>query len=289
MKLVIIILIIGSILVVLLSLLFRWYMDHFFKKLKLLYKEAILKEIIVEKDLIYKENEKNKLKMDLYRPGGKNKDEKVPVIILLHGEGIEKLLKDVKEWSFYTSYGRVIADKGYAAVTFHRSRTNLNFNHKEVAQDIIDAVAYVRNNAEQWSLDADRIGIWSFSLGGLYLSLFLKETPEYIRCLISYYGLLDIKSKVKKLDSVSKNYEPENYLPEQAEGFPPLLVVKAERDKVKGVIESQEHFMEVANNKKLPFEVLLHHTGGHTFDALNDNEETQEIMNKTWDFIRKNL
>lgn len=289
MEVVIIVLIIILALAIILALLFHWYSNHFFKKLGLLYKEAVSKEVVIEKGLLYKNSDKQNLKMDIYRPGGKYRNEKVPVIILLHGEGIERLLKDVKEWSIYTAYGRVIADKGYAAVTFHRNRTNLNFNHSEVAQDILDAVAYVRKNADRWNLDANRICIWSFSLGGIYQSLFLKDTPEYIRCHVSYYGLLDVKYRVKNLKEEHKVYCPENYLPKNGKKVSPLLIVKAKNDKIRGVNASQDHFMQVAKSRNIPYEFILHSTGGHTFDALNDNEETQEVMEKTWEFIQRNL
>jgi acetyl esterase/lipase len=286
-----IIIVISSVFVfiAILYLFYKWYVNHFFKKLKLLYNVDEAKEIVIEKNLIYKENDKQNLLMDIYRPNKRDNGEKYPVIIFLHGEGIERLLKDVKEWSFYTTYGRVAASKGYAAITFHRNRTNLNFSNGDVAKDILDAVEFVRNNASKWNIDKNRICIWGFSLGGLYLSLFLKDTPKYIRCLISYYGLLDVSYRVKNLNEEHRDYLPENYLPEITEGLPPLLIVKAGKDKVKGVNESQDHFIEVARKRNVLFELITHTSGGHTFDALTDNDETRGIMDKTWDFIDRNV
>lgn len=286
-----IVIVILSILVfiTILSLVYNWYINHFFKKLKLLYRVDESKKIIIEKNIIYKENSKHNLTMDVYRPEKSNNGEKLPAIIFLHGEGIERLLRDAKEWSIYTTYGRVAAGKGYAAVTFQRNRTNLNFNNPDVAQDILDAVEFVRKNANQWNIDENRICIWGFSLGGLYLSLFLRDTPKYIRCLISYYGLLDVNYRVKNLQEEHRNYRPENYLPESPEGVPPLLIVKAGKDKVKGVNKSHDHFIEVARSRHIPFEFITHNTGGHTFDAMDDNDETRDVMTKTWDFIIRNL
>lgn len=272
-----------------LFLFYKWYLNHFFKNLKLLYNVDESKKIVIEKNLIYKENDKHNLLMDVYRPDKSNNGEQFPAIIFLHGEGIERLLKDVKEWSFYTAYGKVAASEGYAAITFHRNRTNLDFKNGDVAQDILDAVDFVRKNADRWNIDKNRICIWGFSLGGLYLSLFLKKAPQYIRCLISYYGLMDVNFRVKDLNEEHRNYQPENYLPKNAQGIPPLLVVKAGKDRVKGVNESQDHFIDVARSRSIPIEFIIHNTGGHTFDALNDNNETREVMAKTWDFIRKNL
>ncbi len=274
---------------VIVSIFLDLYINKKFKSLRLLYKFEDPRNISIQKDIVYKKYGSKELLMDVYSPAPINPDYKSPVIILLHGEGIEKLLKDIKNWSFYTSYGRLAASKGYTAVTFHRGRTNLNFKNSDVANDIQDAVTFIRNNSDRFNIDINRICIWSFSLGGLYLSHFMREKPTYIRCLISYYGLLDIKFKTKKLNKENGKYQPERYLPEDPADFPPLLIVKAEKDKIKGVNESQENFMKVANERNIPFEVIKHKTGGHTFDGLDDNEETTEVIEKTWSFIRKNI
>ncbi len=288
----VVLIVLTSILVVIVVgyLLLNLYIKKNFINLKLLYDVDESKKISIKKNIKYKKNGSNNQLMDIYIPEIENQEENFPAIFFLHGEGIEKVLKDIKEWSFYTSYGKLAASKGFVGITFHRSRTNYNFKHNEiVAKDILDAVDFVRSNASTYHIDKNRICIWSFSLGGLYLSLFLKDTPTYIRGLISYYGLLDVKFKVKKLSEEHNNYQPENYLPITADSIPPILIVKAKKDKIRGVNASQDHFIKIADQRHIPYQLISHSTGGHTFDALDDNAETTEIISKTWGFIQKNL
>lgn len=283
-----IILMVSFILIILTVLTFNLYIASFFK-LDLLYEYDKSKPIEVTKNLIYKETKEKSLPMDIYRPGNIGNDEKLPAVIFIHGEGLERMVGNAKEWNFYQSYGRLAASSGFVGITFNRSRMNLNFKNTNVKQDILDAVAYVRENADKLNIDKNRICIWTFSMGGLYLSLFLKDTPDYIKCLISYYGLLDIKAKTKASNDQYENYRPENYLPQGPDNVPPLLIVKAAKDKIKGLNQSIDNFMKTAQGRNIPFDYILHSTGGHSFDALVNNQETKAVIRQTLEFIESKI
>ncbi len=226
--------------------------------------------------------------MDVYRPSGISKDSKLPSIVFLHGEGPEKLVGNAKDWNLYASYGKLAASNDFIGVTFNRSRMNFNFKNANVKKDIFDAITYIRENAEKLNIDKDRICIWGYSLGGLYVSQFIKNAPYYIKCLVSYYGLLDIKTRTKAVNKEYESYCPETYLPAMNDKFPPLLIVKAAKDKVKGVNKSIDNFMRIAKSRNIKFDYIVHSTGQHSFDALDNNDETKAVIDRTLDFIRKN-
>lgn len=269
-------------------LVYRLYIDWFFK-IDLLYNIDKSKAVDITKDIIYKNTKDKSLPMDIYKPAGITKETKLPTIIFVHGEGTERIIGNAKDWNFYRSYGKFAASNNFIGVTFNRSRMNLHFKNAQVKRDIFDAVDFVRKNAEEFNIDKDRICIWGYSLGGLYVSLFIKNAPKYIKCLISYYGLHDISTRTKAFNKEYEDYYPENYLPGDFADIPPLLIVKAEKDKVKGVNKSIDKLISIAKARNLKFEYIVHSTGKHAFDALNDNDETRVVIDKTLQFIKKNI
>jgi acetyl esterase/lipase len=58
---------------------------------------------------------------------------------------------------------------------------------------VADLVAYVRKNAGDFGVDRDRIAIWAFSGGGPFLARWIAEPPAYLRALVGYYAVLDVR------------------------------------------------------------------------------------------------
>ena len=108
--------------------------------------------------------------------------------------------------------------------------------------------------------------------------------PETLR----YYETSGLIKNVVRSDNRYRLY-PETYLPAMNDKIPPLLIVKAAKDKVKGVNKSIDNFMRIANMHNIKFDYIVHNTGGHSFDALDNNDETKAVIDKTLDFIKKNI
>lgn len=260
------------------------------KKKELLYDIDASIKITVKKDITYKNADGKSLLMDLYRPEDAGHKEKLPAVILIHGEGPEIFIKDAKDWGVYTSYGKLLSSMGFAAVTFNHRRAASDFTKiNEVARDVLDAVKYVKNNAESLNIDINRICVWTFSLGGIYTGLFLKNTEEKVKCLISYYGFLDIYAKVSRQGDIYDAFTPKNYLSKLNSNVPSIFIVKAAQDKIKGVNQSIDEFIQQAKLNNIKYNYIIHKTGGHAFDAMNDNSETRDIIGQTLKFIENNL
>lgn len=268
---------------VLIGLITMYLYMNLLKKKELLYEVDGLNKLT--KDIIYKTVDDKNLKMDIYKPINLEPEDKLPVVVFVHGEGPELFIRDAKDWGVYTGYGKLLSSKGFVAVTFnHRYAGSSYKNIKDISKDVTDAVDYIKNNADQYNIDVDRICVWSFSLGGLYSSLFLKENRA--KCVVSYYGLLDVYSKVKKEEDTYQEFTPRNYLKDVKNTA--ILVVKAEKDRIKAINKSIDNFIEAAKEYKVNYQYIVHKTGGHSFDVLNDNEETREVIGQTIKFIEEN-
>ena len=256
------------------------------KGMKLAYPMKEKEEITVSKDLVYKIAGDRKLLMDVYIPVNRKDYEKLPVVIFNHGEGLEVFIKDAKDWGIFTSYGMLLASKGYVAVTFNHRYASKNFMKiKEVAEDVKAAVSYVKKNSATWNADIDNIFIWSFSLGGIYSSVFLRN-DYHIKAVISYYGLLDLFTRIpKKLRKSLEEFTPDQYLRNITNTK--ILIVKAALDKVPGVNQSIDNFIKAAEKYHIDYRYILHKSWGHSFDVFTDNEETTSVIDQTISFIKQ--
>ncbi|HEX3043313.1 MAG TPA: alpha/beta hydrolase [Bacillota bacterium] len=233
---------------------------------------------------IYKKVDRRNLGLDVYLPEN-HSEAQFPAVIFIHGEG--PFINDAKDWTILTSYGRLLAGMGFAGITFNHRGAGLNWlKIDDAATDILDAIGFVRKNAAAWNVDENRICVWAFSAGGIYLSLFLKDHLDGVKCLVSFYGLLDLRTWVKDLPEALTEYTPEQYL--TAGGArPPFLIVKAAKD-IRRINDAVASFIQRADEKKVNYELLVHSSGRHAFDALDDNQETRDIIKRTLEFIKEN-
>src|SRR2546425_1358022 len=117
----------------------------------------------VERDLVYRTDGDRVLKLDVYRPASGGRAS--PVVFLVNGDAPEAVIATAKDWGVYRSYGEHLGARGIVGVPFNHRSTN-RLDPTEAANDVRAAIAFVRNHAKDFGVDADRIGVWVFSAGG---------------------------------------------------------------------------------------------------------------------------
>lgn len=252
-----------------------------------------MEEARVTKDVIYKTVDGIDLTMDVYRPGGVDPAKPLPAVVLVSGTGPWEVLRDIKNWGLYVSYGELIAASGLVGLTFiHRSpAAPLDLN--AVAQDVDDAMAYIRREADSLGVDPGRLALWAFSGGPPFgLRTALRDTPPYIRALVAYYGILDYRH-VREEAGLSANEDPEEfsparYLEDATRSFPPIFVMKAGQDQPK-LNESIDRFVAAALASNVTLDLMTHPAGYHSFDILNDDARSREILTRTLRFLGEHL
>ncbi|WP_031521318.1 alpha/beta fold hydrolase [Streptomyces sp. NRRL F-5123] len=123
-------------------------------------------------------------RVDLHLPDG---DGPHPAVVLVHGgpvpEGAEPTPRD---WPGFLGYARLLAGRGaVGAVVDHRLHGLGDFDR--AADDVAEAVAAVRAHPR---VDADRVALWFFSVGGLLSAEWLAAPPPWLRCVALTYPLL---------------------------------------------------------------------------------------------------
>jgi acetyl esterase/lipase len=260
-------------------------------KMRVVYSVPGMDQIAARRDLVYRTVGERSLKMDVYPPAGLRDGERRPAVVFVHGGPIPPDISP-KSWGGYRSYGELVAASGMVGVTFdHRF-----YGAKEIqdaADDVAALLAHVRANAATLGIDADRVAIWVFSGGGAFLSQPIRETPAWVRCLVSYYAALDNRTPRVGVpnaisDEVRLAFSPAAHVAASAGKLPPILIARAGRDDAH-LNASVDSFVREAIAANAPLELITHPSGRHGFDILDDDARSREILARTIEFLRTHL
>lgn len=99
-----------------------------------------------------------------------------------------------------------------------------------VADDVRNAQDCVRRHADEMDVDPDRLALFGVSFGVPFAATAALAQPGVV-CLVCYYGYLDLRHFVGKAPpEVLAAHSPQVAM-EQRAVPPPLLVVRAGRDR----------------------------------------------------------
>ena len=267
-----------------------------FKELPVIYTLPDMEGAIVRPDIAYKTFDTGDLLMDVYYPVDYEGETRLPAVIFIHGEAAPKALKDAKDWEQFVSWGQLAAASGLIGITFtHRSSEMLTKLY-DAAKDVDDLITYVRENSKSLGIDANALCIWTCSGGSPFgLRCALHEDANYVRCIVSYYGLADLKffydlniTSTQLSDEVLAEFSAPSRLSKRTNAIPPMLIVRAGLDAPE-LNASIDRLLTAAIAKNVSLDFMNHATGRHAFDILDDNVRSQEIIRTTLDFMKTHL
>ena len=257
------------------------------KPLRVVYSVPGMERAKVRKNLVYKKAGELELQMDVYAPPDLKRDERRPAVVFVSGDAPWEILKDLKDWGVYVSYGQLAAASGFVGVTFNHRSTERFAKIRDAASDVDDAIGYARAHAGALGIDPDRICLWAFSAGGPFLRTMLRDKPAFVRCVVGYYSMFGLPQGTAAEDVV-REFTVSNYLGQNPKSVPPLMVVRAGRD-VPFINDSADEFLRAAVSQNLDIEFINYVEGTHGFDVDVNTERTREIIRRTLEFVRKHL
>jgi dipeptidyl aminopeptidase/acylaminoacyl peptidase len=268
---------------------------------RVVYSMPGMEQSIVRSNTIYKSDDGLDLKMDTYYPRNFAYNSQLPAVIFIHGDGPPEIIKNVKDWGQYATWGQLIAATGLIGITFNRRSAEGKLTKMvEVANDVKDLINYVRFHADELWVNRNALCIWACSAGVPYLQVVMENPPNYVRCLVAYYGMMDFQQFIETLPTNMLREEREttigifrmfsllHHMTNTSGYVPPMLVAQAGLD-APAINETINRFVEGATQEGKEVAFFRHVDGHHGFDVLDDDESSRSIIKQTLTFIRDHL
>jgi dienelactone hydrolase len=240
-------------------------------------------------DIVYRRLDDGDLRLDLYRPT--EPASPLPVVVFVHGDGPPDVIRGIKDWGQYVSWGELTASSGFAAVTFNHRSSHRRTHMLEVASDIEAALEFIQDRATEWNLDSSRVGLWTCSMGAPFALRAAFEHASRFRCVVALYGPMDLTHDPGADPTVTaesrREFSALHHL-RSGHDLPPLLLARAGRDQP-ALNASIDAFVASALERNLEIDVLNHPTGEHAFDIRNDCRRTRDVIEATLHFYRRHL
>ncbi len=246
----------------------------------------------LRQDVVYKTAGTLELTLDVYYPNDATTTPR-PAVVFLHGDAAPEIVRNAKEWPQYVRWGERVASAGLIGVVANHRSTERGTKLEEAAQDVDDVIAFVRKQAADLAIDPDRLCLWTCSAGGpVTLRSVLRDTPRFVRAVVAYYCLLDLRHlKTKFAGSTLETlqaFSPSYHLSQSKGHVPAMLVVRAGRDSA-DINTSIDNFVALALTKNIPLEVVNHPTARHAFDVHENDRQSLAILERTVAFMREQL
>jgi dienelactone hydrolase len=210
-------------------------------------------QVKVTEKVVFKTVDGQDLAMDVYGP---RTGPARPAVVLVSGAPA------VRHWGLYRDYGRFIGAANLVAVVPDK-RFQGPQSMEHAAQDTLDLLTHLRQNAAKYNIDPRRVCMWTFSAGGALAQLGIAPENGFA-CLIAYYGLGQAGPRIA--------------LRQHAEKMPPMLIVRAGRDSVQ-LNNALDLFASAALMLNAPVSVFNYPAGLHAFEVEDHRPEPKEPAN----------
>jgi pimeloyl-ACP methyl ester carboxylesterase len=194
-------------------------------------------------------------------------------------------------------------DKGFTFFDV-RHGSSPKFELLEIVSDLRSAVRFIRFNAGEYGVDAERLGLWGGSAGGL-LSLLLGNTAEIgnseisddfeketgrIAAVVAFFPVTDLERFVDSLrksnpdalkqapvldisDELLREFSPINFV---SSDDPPTLIIHGEKDVVP--INESESMYQVLLKKGVDAKFIKIPGVGHSFVGENEDRAKDQAL-----------
>lgn len=218
-----------------------------------------MQDVVVKKDILFFEDAKSKLHLDVYQPPSLKPGEKRPTIIFLNALGDAEGEEKLKDWGIYVTWPQLMAAHGYIGISMESDIARV--------PESIDAIfEFLDRKASAYNVDKEKLGVYAASANVSQSANYLMSEDAYpgIKAAVLYYGRAPAGPFRKDL---------------------PVMFVVAEGDVNPGY---NDLWSEVLKNNA-PWTIKMATGMPHAFDAIKDNDEARKLIKETISFWKNNL
>ena len=240
--------------------------------------------------------------LDIYLPKNYQEEEKLPVLVWIHGGGWTT--GDKKDMP-----GKFFINRGYACISVNYRLSQQAVFPAQI-EDCKGAIRWLRANAQTYHLDPDRIGVWGASAGG-HLSALLGVTnnkkefdvgenlehSSTVQAVCDIFGPTDFTAifaadafsvitsllggPVSEKRELAVKASPITHITKEA---PPYLILHGSEDRLVPVTQSTR-FYDMLKKADVDAEIVVVKGAGHDVGVFM----TLESLRKTMAFFDKNV
>jgi hypothetical protein len=248
-----------------------------------------MRDVLVRRDVAYREGPDGPLTMDVYYPPGDTHTTLLPAVVIVTGYcgSMKPRLLDCtyKELGWTISTAQLLAVSGIATIAYHND---------DAIADAHAVLGFVRDHANELGIDAERIGVWACSGNcPTALSLMMQPTDEPVRAAVLLCGyLLDLDGATGVADMAARYRFADACAGRSIADVRrevPIFLARAGRDQSAGVNESIDAFVTRAVAANLPLTFANHAEGPHGFELFDDSAATRAIVRQALGFMQDHL
>lgn len=219
---------------------------------------------------------------NVFRPEAEGK---LPAVVLIHG-GVK--IGDDGRW-LMDGIGRKLSDRGYYVlnITYRNVR---DWNYPSQLRDVQEAIKWLRINAEEESIDPDRIGVWGYSAGGYLGQLAgMKEGNEDAKVkaivagsapsdLIVYANGRLVKEHLGGGEDLEARIDEASPIMHVTENSPPVFLYHGTEDELVQPVHTSE-LARALGKKGVVNEVFWLHGKGHISAFFGQDDAIEAAIN----------
>jgi acetyl esterase/lipase len=258
-------------------------------KVSIVYRVPRMEQAIVRAGVVFDDSSATPLAFDAYLPRNLARGERRPAIIFISGA------ERVREWRWFITWGQVAAAHGLVGIVADKRYPRGFDGIRSGFEDTEKLLSFLRAQGARVGVDPQRICLWTFSAGGRLTSAGLQPGNPVARCLVSFYGVLDLSSELTSASSEAerekalRQFSPLHALEALAASggkSPPVFIARAGRD-APSINTGIDRFTAAALRLNMPLTVMNYAEGDHGFDGLNNTPQSRAIIEAALRFVQE--
>ena len=252
----------------------------------IVYRDPRMTKAVVRAGIVFDASTPTPLALDAYLPRGLRRGERRPAIVFVSGA------ERVRHWRWFVTYGQLAAAHGMVGIIPDKRYTRGFDGTRAGFEDTEKLLSFLRSQADL-GVDPERMCLWTFSAGGRLTAVGLQPNGPAIRCIVSFYGMLDMSGEVPRetgeadRDTLMKRYSPVQALESliaSGRKSPPIFVARAGKDSA--VLNNGiDRFASAALRLNVSLTLVNYDEGDHGFDGLNDTAQARAIIKAAMQFV----